>query len=164
VIPSATGALKVVPKRIAIRPGRVGRVRVHTQAVPGSSGTLDLTPAGGEPLALPWIVRPATPAGTLLPSATMDDTTFAPSDIAPGVLTVAVGSVDTSSGVQIEPAARLDVLLYTAEGTCCPGGTASASPAARRPGRRSRPAATRCGSSRGRWTARNRAGRACASR
>ncbi|HEY3921915.1 MAG TPA: S8 family serine peptidase [Gaiellaceae bacterium] len=117
VIPSATGALKVVPKRIAIRPGRVGRVRVHTQAVPGSSGTLDLTPAGGEPLALPWIVRPATPAGTLLPSATMDDTTFAPSDIAPGVLTVAVGSVDTSSGVQIEPAARLDVLLYTAEGT-----------------------------------------------
>jgi hypothetical protein len=50
-------------------------------------------------------------------SAALDDTSFRPSDVTPAVLSVQAGRVDTSSGVQIEPVARLDILLYTASGS-----------------------------------------------
>jgi len=109
--------LRIVPHRVVIAPGRFSRIRVSTRAVAGSAGVLDLTPAGGQALRIPWIVPFAPPAGTLLPSATLDDTSFAPSDTAPAVLTVDAGRVDTTNGVQIEPVLRLDVLLYTAAGT-----------------------------------------------
>ena len=77
---------------------------------------LELTPVGGEPLRLPWIVPTKPPGGTLLPQAALDDTSFAPSDTTPAVLAVQVGRIDSHAGLQVEPVVRLDVLLYTAAG------------------------------------------------
>ena len=71
---------------------------------------------GGQPLRVPWLVLPKPPAGTLLPQATLDDTSFKPSDETPAVLVVRAGRAYTGGGVQIEPVERLDVLLYTAAG------------------------------------------------
>ena len=116
ITPSASPALQISPAHVPIRPGLVGRIRVRTRAVAGSEGILKLTPTGGQPLNLAWIVPPPPPAGTLLPSAAMDDTSFVPSDTTPAVLSVDAGRVDTAGGVQIQPVARLDVLLYTAQG------------------------------------------------
>ena len=73
-------------------------------------------PAGGQALRIPWVVPSEPPAGSLLPHAGLDDTSFAPSDVTPAVLAVQVGRLDTRAGLQIEPVARLDVLLYTAAG------------------------------------------------
>src|SRR6185437_7013541 len=91
-------------------------VRVRAGAPPGSAGFLELRPAGGEPLRIPWIIATPPPRGTLLPQAALDDTTFTPSDETPAVLVVQVGRVFTHGGLEIEPVARLDVLLYTAAG------------------------------------------------
>jgi hypothetical protein len=109
--------LRVVPNRVAIPRGKSARIRVRTDAPRGSAGVLPLTPAGGQTLRIPWLVVSEPPAGTLLPRAVLDDTSFAPSDTTPAVLAVQVGRLDTHAGLQIEPVARLDVLLYTAAGT-----------------------------------------------
>ena len=108
--------VRVVPKRIAIPRGKSARIRVRTDAPRGSAGVLSLTPAGGQALRIPWVVVSEPPAGTLLPRAVLDDTSFAPSDTTPAVLVAQVGRLDTRAGLQIEPVARLDVLLYTAAG------------------------------------------------
>ena len=108
--------LRVVPRRLAIPRGRSARIRVRTDAPRGSAGVLQLTPAGGQALRIPWVVPSEPPAGTLLPHAGLDDTSFSPSDVTPAVLAVQLGRLDTGAGLQIEPVARLDVLLYTAAG------------------------------------------------
>jgi hypothetical protein len=75
-----------------------------------------LSPLGGQLLRVPWIVAPAAPVGSLLQGASLDNTSFAPSDTTPAVLRVQAGRVDTGNGVKIEPVSQLDVLLYTAAG------------------------------------------------
>jgi subtilisin family serine protease len=109
--------LLVVPRHVAIPRGKSARIRVRTDAPSGSAGVLQLTPAGGQPLRIPWLVVSEPPAGTLLPTAVLDETTFGPSDTTPAVLSAQVGRLHTQGGLQIEPVARLDVLLYTAAGT-----------------------------------------------
>src|SRR5205085_10768217 len=74
-------------------------------------------PAGGQRLRIPWTVAPAAPAANLIARATLDETSFAPSDETPAVLAVQAGRVLTRGGLQIEPVERLDVLLYTSAGT-----------------------------------------------
>jgi subtilisin family serine protease len=108
--------LRVVPRRLAIPRGRLARIHVRAAAPRGSAGVLELTPAGGAPLRIPWIVAAEPPKGTLLPQSALDDTSFTPSDVTPAVLAVQVGRIDTHAGLQIEPVERLDVLLYTAAG------------------------------------------------
>ena len=116
IVMPAGADLRVSPQRVSIKPGRTTRIRVRTDEPRGSAGVLELTPTGGQPLRIPWLVVPKPPAGTLLPQATLDDTTFAPSDESPAVLVVRAGRVYTGGGLQIEPVERLDVLLYTAAG------------------------------------------------
>lgn len=117
LIVTPSGAdLRVAPARVAIKPGRTTRIRVRSDEPRGGAGVLELTPTGGQPLRIPWLVVPKPPAATLLPQATLDDTSFAPSDQTPAVLVVRAGRVNTGGGLQIEPVARLDVLLYTAAG------------------------------------------------
>jgi subtilisin family serine protease len=116
VEPTRSSGLVVVPRRVTIRPGRAALVRVRTTSRRGTDGVLELTTAGGEPLRVPWLVVPEAPAGSLLRRASLDPPLFAPSDRTPAVLTLGAGRVSTRGGVQIEPVARLDILLYTATG------------------------------------------------
>jgi hypothetical protein len=109
--------IQVSPQRLVLPGGRAARLRIRAQAPPGNAGVLELTPVGGAPLRIPWIVFPRRPGGTLLRRASLAQSTFAPSDTSPVVLTVEVGRVSKGTTVQIEPASRLDVLLYSATGT-----------------------------------------------
>ena len=59
------------------------------------------------------VFRP--PAGSLLGAARLDRAAFAPSDTQPAMLQVVVGPRRGRRRSQIEPAARLDVLLYSGE-------------------------------------------------
>jgi len=108
--------LHIVPGHVRIAVGRSARLRIRADAQLGSGGFLELQPAGGEPLRIPWAVPTPPPAVTLLPHAALDDTSFAPSDETPAVLVVQAGRVLTRGGLQVEPVARLDLLLYTAAG------------------------------------------------
>ena len=116
VVTARDALLRVVPEHVSIAVGRSARVHLHADVPVDSAGVLTLTPAGGEPLRIPWAVPRPPPSGRLIPHAELDDTTFAPSDEAPAVLTVQAGRVVTHPGLQIEPVERLDVLLYTAAG------------------------------------------------
>jgi hypothetical protein len=116
IVTPAGADLRVTPLRVSLKPGRTTRIRVRTDEPRGSAGVLELTPTGGEPLRIPWLVLPKPPAGTLLPQATLDDTSFRPSDRTPAVLAVRAGRAYTGGGIRVEPVERLDVLLYTAAG------------------------------------------------
>src|SRR5581483_6470722 len=114
---------RVVPNHLVLREGQAKRVQVTVTApsAPPSelaTGAIDVTPAGGETLRVPWALAFASPsADDLLQHVSLDRASFAPSDTAPAVLSVQVGDVVGAGGaVQIEPASRLDVLLYTAAG------------------------------------------------
>src|SRR5581483_10283007 len=85
--------LHVSPAHVTIREGRSARLRIRATAPRESAGVLELTPAGGQPLRIPWLVAPAPPPGRLLPHAAFDQTAFAPSDDAPAVLAVQAGRV-----------------------------------------------------------------------
>ncbi|HZO98055.1 MAG TPA: S8 family serine peptidase [Gaiellaceae bacterium] len=117
VQPRPDPELRVVPRRVALAPGRSARIRVRALGPHGSAGVLELGPVGGQPLRVPWSVLPRRPLGSLIRHAALADGAFAPSDASPAVLTVDLGRVTVHGGVQIEPVARLDVLLYTAAGT-----------------------------------------------
>jgi subtilisin family serine protease len=108
--------VRVAPHRLVLRVGHSARIRITAHAPAGTEGTLELAPLGGQLLRVPWIVAPAAPAGSLLQNASLDQTTFAPSDTTPAVLRVQAGRVDTGNGVRIEPVSQIEVLLYTAAG------------------------------------------------
>jgi subtilisin family serine protease len=108
--------LGVAPRRIAIPRGKSAHIRITTHSPAGSEGVLQLTPGGGQTLRIPWLVVPDPPEGSLLPSAVLDETSFAPSDTTPAVLSVQAGRLEKRGGLQVEPVARLDVLLYTGAG------------------------------------------------
>jgi subtilisin family serine protease len=116
VVTASDPNLRIVPGIVKIGVGRSARLRIRSEAQLGSGGFLELQPAGGQPLRLAWAVPTPPPAGTLLPQAALDDTSFAPSDETPAVLSVQAGRVYTRGGLQVEPVARLDVLLYTGAG------------------------------------------------
>jgi subtilisin family serine protease len=116
VVTASTPDLAVVPAHVAIKPGRSARVRVHADVPDGSAGFLELRPAGGQPLRIPWIVAAPPSALDLLPQATIDESSFAPSDETPAVLDVQAGRVLRRGGLQVVPVGRLDVSLYTAAG------------------------------------------------
>jgi subtilisin family serine protease len=116
VVAAAGPHMRVVPQRLVLRVGHSALIRVVEHAPAGTEGVLVLRPVGGQLLRVPWIVAPPAPAVGLLPSAVLDETSFAPSDATPAVLSVQAGRVMTGNGVQIEPVSRLDILLYTAAG------------------------------------------------
>jgi subtilisin family serine protease len=111
----------VKPDHFVLRVGDSRRVRVTAAAssAPGPAavfGALVARPLGGQSLRVPWAIGFAPPEGTLIPQATIASTSFTPSTAAPALLTVQVGRVDETHGLQIEAASRLDVLLYKANG------------------------------------------------
>ena len=111
----------VTPKRLVLPQGRAERVTVTVRApaAPPSAlvdGVIQLTPAGGQPLRVPWALAFRAPDASLLQHVSIDHASFAPSDAKPAILTVQAGAVDASAGLQIQPVSRLDILLYTASG------------------------------------------------
>ena len=116
----------VKPALLALRPGQQARVKVTARASTRpvasrrgaaiATGLLSIRPLGGQALRLPWVIAFRQPAGSLLGGLTLDQAAFKPSDVRPAALQVQIGRVDGVKHIQIEPAARVDVLLYTGNG------------------------------------------------
>jgi subtilisin family serine protease len=120
-IRSSSRLVKVSPASVQLRPGQVLRLRVTAQASTRPSlavvtGTLTVRPAGGQALRVPWVIvfRPYRHA--LVGPVAVTPRSFAPSDSTPARLTVVAGRVVVGRVVEIEPVARLDVLLYSSSG------------------------------------------------
>jgi hypothetical protein len=127
VIDFATGAnagstrLSVKPRRLVLGPGRQARVLVTARADsrPRSAiatGLLVIRPLGGQALRVPWAIGFRQPKGSLLGEPSLDRTSFRPSDVRPAVLQVRIGRLDGTEKIQIEPAARFNLLLYRGNG------------------------------------------------
>ena len=80
------------------------------------TGVVELTPAGGQTLHVPWALLFRMPHGDLLSHVALSRASFAPSDTNPSILSLQAGAVVHDDGVQILPVRRLDILLYTAGG------------------------------------------------
>jgi subtilisin family serine protease len=112
--------VRVKPARTLLRPGQSRRVTVtatgeRPRGERAPTGVITVTALGGRPLRIPWsTVFP--PKRNLLPRASIRPSEFRPSDVDPAILRIRAGAVVESDGVQIVPLARLDVLLYTADG------------------------------------------------
>jgi hypothetical protein len=112
---------KVTPSHFVLSAGRSRRVKlsVTAPAAPDASivtGTIRVAPAGSPPLHVPWALQFKRYAANLISRATLDQTEFAPSDTSPALLTVQAGGLIRDRGLQIQPVARLDILLYTSAG------------------------------------------------
>ena len=121
-IASSSRLLSVAPAKLVLAPGRQFTVRVTARAskrpaLAVVTGGLVLAPSGSAALRVPWVVifRPYT--GSLVGPARISPAAFSPSDSKPAVLQVVAGRVTGSTRLEIQPVARLDVLLYTAGGT-----------------------------------------------
>jgi hypothetical protein len=114
---------RIVPNHLVLREGRASRVQVTVTAPAAppadlATGAVEVAPAGGETLRVPWALAFAAPASDLLQHVSLDRASFAPSDTSPAILSLQVGDVLGVSGTpQVEPVARLDVLLYGADGS-----------------------------------------------
>ena len=112
----------VSPTHFALAPGKARRVKVSVlaPAAPDGvrlvTGTIRIGTVGTETLRVPWALLFRLPAADLLGHVSLSQTSFAPSDAAPSILTVRAGAVVRDDGTQIVPVRRLDILLYTASG------------------------------------------------
>jgi hypothetical protein len=112
---------KVVPDKLVLGVGRSVRVQVTVTAATAPrarlmTGVLQIAAAGSETLRVPWALSFRRYSANLVPRVTISEASFKPSDTNPAVLTVQAGNLVRDFGVQIQPVARLDVLLYTATG------------------------------------------------
>ena len=119
---SSSRLLDVEPASLQLDPGETATVQVTAAAssrpaLPVVSGSLTVRPAGSQALRIPWAIvfRPFT--GTLIGPTRISPAEFSPSDSKPAVLTVVAGRIAGGKIVEIEPVARLDLLLYSAGGT-----------------------------------------------
>jgi len=111
----------VTPGRLVLPPGRAARVKIRLVAPspPAArlvTGDILLSAPGTQTLRVPWALELQSPPTNLLGRVSLNDHSFRPSDTEPALLTVQAGAVARDHGVQIEPVARLDVLLYSASG------------------------------------------------
>src|SRR5215203_2105955 len=114
-------AFKVEPSHLVLRVGQSAKVVVTARApsapaAPVVTGAIHVAPDGGRVLRVPWSIAFRHYAGSLLARARLRDPKFEPSDTTPAVLEVQAGRLVEDQGVQVQPVARLDVLLYDASG------------------------------------------------
>ena len=62
---------------------------------------------------MPWALLFRGTTANLLGSATISESSFAPSDTDPAILSVQAGALVRDDGLQIAPVRRLDILLYS---------------------------------------------------
>ena len=169
--PTATSEalqFKVVPDHVVLGVGRAARVKVTVHRARRAVGARVVTGpiqiARGRQRDAARAVGARVPAQyrpNLLAHVSLDAAVVRASDTAPALLDVQAGNLVRDDGLQIQPVARLDILLYTARGPVRRRAGAAARPAARRVQLRhhrpradrasaSRRAATSCGSPPGR--------------
>ncbi len=111
-------AFKIEPATLSVRQGQTATVTIKARLAARpvgdlGAGTIDVTPAGGRSLRIPWAIdyRPYT--GPLLANERLTVTSFRPSIAAPARLTVDAGAVVRRGElVEVQPVARLDVQLW----------------------------------------------------
>ena len=109
------------PATIEIGAGGYAKVKLTARATHRPSldivtGTVTARPVGGQALRIPWVITFRLPSGPLLGTAAVTPEAFAPSDSKPASLSVVVGRIAAGGSFQVEPVARLDLLLYSAGG------------------------------------------------
>jgi subtilisin family serine protease len=118
---SSSRLVSVQPARVLLRPGQSFTVRVTARArsrpaVSLVSGSLAVTPAGGQTLLIPWVVVFRPYKGSLVGPVRISPKAFSPSDSSPARLRVVAGRLTGATRIEIQPVARLDVLLYSSSG------------------------------------------------
>jgi subtilisin family serine protease len=113
--------VSVKPETVNVAPGAEATVKVKATArtrpaLSVVTGSLSVRPRGGQALRLPWVIvfRPYT--GSLVGPVRITPRSFSPSDSKPAILQVVAGRVTGDAIFEIQPVARLDVLLYSADG------------------------------------------------
>jgi subtilisin family serine protease len=120
-IASTSRLVSVKPATVTLRPGESAQVKVSAAATSRPAlalvtGRLALRPTGGQALRVPWSIVFRPFAGSLLTVGRISPQSFSPSDTSPAVLSIAAGRITGSARVEIQPVARLDVLLYSSTG------------------------------------------------
>jgi hypothetical protein len=117
-------AFVVRPRRALVRPGRTAVFTVVARASgrpqeSAATGVISVEPAGAQALRVPWAIGFPREQISLVPTATIEPVSFAPSDVQPATLSVRAGRLlgERGGGIQIQPVERLDVLLYRPDGT-----------------------------------------------
>jgi subtilisin family serine protease len=81
------------------------------------SGSLIVSPIGGQALRVPWVIVFSPYRGSLVGPVRVTPAAFSPSDTSPAHLQIVAGRITGSARIEIQPVSRLDVLLYTSGGT-----------------------------------------------
>jgi len=121
VDPEALG-FKVTPDRLVLGIGDAARIKIRivAPAAPGPStvtGVLKVAADASETLRVPWALSFQPPPTNLIAHVSLSSTAFKQSDTKPAVLTVQAGNLVRNGGqLEVQPVARLDVALYTANG------------------------------------------------
>jgi subtilisin family serine protease len=111
------------PQHLSLGPGRSIRVHVRarvTSKLVGTApaeGVVNVTPAAGREISVPWTITfgPRLAAG--LGSVRLSMRAFSPSDAAPALLSFVAGSVRRSAGEPtVLPLSRLDLELWSPDG------------------------------------------------
>ncbi len=118
---SSSRLVEVDPETLRLEPGQTATAQVVAAASSRPAlaligGSVTVRPTGGQVLRIPWAIVFRPFAGDLIGPLRVTPPSFAPSDSKPAVLTVVAGRIAGRASVEIEPVARLDVLLYTSAG------------------------------------------------
>ena len=112
----------VRPSHFLLRSGRSRKVLVTVRAPAAPrervvTGTIAAAVAGSlQTLRVPWALGFRHYSANLLARVTLNKKSFAPSDTSPALLTIQAGNLVRDDGLQIQPVARLDILLYDSSG------------------------------------------------
>jgi hypothetical protein len=113
-------SLVLSPRSVSVPAGGTAaivlRARLtHVSTLPAVTGVVRVAPRGSQALAVPWSVVLSPPPADLVTDVELSEKRFTPSDLAPTVLAVRVGTIETNGGRPVlQPAQRFDVVLETA--------------------------------------------------
>jgi subtilisin family serine protease len=123
--PASAGSgatVTLTPEKLSLAPGASAVVSVSASVptlppAPGAlTGAIRVIPEFATPFRVPWAIAVPVTGKPLISAVQLSQTTFAPSDVNPSVLAVAVGRVDgTISQPALLPLAELDLQLYDAK-------------------------------------------------
>jgi subtilisin family serine protease len=122
VDPASAGSgarLEILPDKLTLGPGEsasvgvFGRVETLPAAPGGLSGALRIVPRFAAPFRVRWAIALPVERRPLLTQLRLSQTTFAPSDANPAVLSVVAGRVDgTAAAPQLLPLEELRIDLF----------------------------------------------------
>jgi hypothetical protein len=120
-ISSSSRLVSVKPETLSLAPGGVATLKVTAAARTRPSlsvvaGSLSVRPSGSQALRLPWVIVFRLYSGSLVGPVRIVPQSFAPSDSKPAILQVVAGRITGRAVFEVQPVARLDVLLYSASG------------------------------------------------